>query len=66
MLHVVHTDVKGPAKTTTMGGFMYYVTFIDDHTRTVWVYFMKEKSEVFSYFQRRTCHIVFGLRLFLQ
>ena len=35
----------------TMGGCRYYVTFIDDHTRKVWVYFMKEKSEVFSHFQ---------------
>ena len=35
-----------------MGGCCrYYVTFIDDHTRKVWVYFMKEKSEVFTHFQ---------------
>jgi transposase InsO family protein len=27
------------------------VSFIDDHTRRVWVYFMKEKSEVFTHFQ---------------
>ena len=47
---VVHTNVWGPAKTATMGGCRYYVTFIDDHTRKVWVYFMKEKSEVFSHF----------------
>ena len=41
----------GLAKTTSMGGCKYYVTFIDDHTRKVWVYFMKEKSEVFVHFQ---------------
>ncbi|MCO5574979.1 hypothetical protein L7F22_028776 [Adiantum nelumboides] len=34
-----------------MGGCRFYVTFIDDHTRKVWVYFMKEKSEVFTHFQ---------------
>ena len=39
------------AKTTSMGGCKYYVTFIDDHTTKVWVYFMKEKSEVFVHFQ---------------
>ena len=50
ILDVIHSDVWGPAKTTTMGGCRYYVTFIDDHTRKVWVYFMKEKSEVFSHF----------------
>ena len=51
VLEVVHSDVWGPAKTASMGGCIFYVTFIDDHTRKVWVYFMKEKSEVFSHFQ---------------
>ena len=51
MLEVVHSDVWGPAKTASMGGCRFYVTFIDDHTRKVWVYFMKEKSEVFTHFQ---------------
>ncbi len=27
------------------------MSFIDDHTRKVWVYFMKEKNEVFTHFQ---------------
>ncbi len=48
---VVHSDVWGPTKTTSMGRCHYYVSFIDDHTRKVWVYFMKEKSEVFTHFQ---------------
>ena len=51
MLDVVHSDAWGPVKATSMGGCRYYVTFIDDHTRKVWVYFMKEKSEVFTHFQ---------------
>ena len=33
------------------GGCKYYVAFIADHTRTVWVYFMKEKNEVLTHFQ---------------
>ena len=51
-LDVIHSDVWGPAKTATISGCRFYVTFIDDHTRKVWVYFMKEKSEVFSHFQK--------------
>ena len=51
VLDIVHSDVWGPSKTMSMGGCGYYVTFIDDHTRKVWVYFMKEKSEVFAHFQ---------------
>ena len=48
---MIHSNVWGLAKTTSMGGCKYYVTSIDDHTRKVWVYFMKEKSEVFTHFQ---------------
>ncbi len=50
-LDVMHSDVWGPTKTTSMGGCRYYVSFIDDHTRKLWVYFMKEKSAVFTHFQ---------------
>ena len=35
----------------SLGGFHYYVSFINDHIRKVWVYFMKHKSEVFSHFK---------------
>ncbi|MCO5582061.1 hypothetical protein L7F22_035952 [Adiantum nelumboides] len=48
---LMHSDVWGSAKTASMGGCRFYVTFIDDHTRKVWVYFMKEKSAVFTHFQ---------------
>jgi len=30
----------------------HYVTFIDDSTRKVWVYFLKNKSDAFSVFKR--------------
>jgi hypothetical protein len=28
----------------------YFLTFIDDYSRKMWVYFLQEKSEVFSHF----------------
>ncbi|KAE8668800.1 TBC1 domain family member 15-like [Hibiscus syriacus] len=31
---------------------LYYITFIDDSTRKVWVYFLKKKSEVFDTFRK--------------
>jgi len=37
-------------KTESIGGCKYYVNFIDDHTRKVWVYFMKHKGEMFQHF----------------
>ena len=47
----IHTDVWGPSHITTVNGFRWYVSFIDDCTRTTWVYLMKEKNVVFSIFK---------------
>ena len=37
-LHLVHSDVCGPMPMASMGGELYFVTFIDDFSRKVWVY----------------------------
>jgi len=29
----------------TINGNRYYITFIDDYTRFIWIYFLEEKSE---------------------
>jgi len=50
-LELVHSDVWGPAPVASMGGARYYVTFIDDSTRKVWIYFLKHKSDVFETFK---------------
>jgi transposase InsO family protein len=46
---MIHSDVW-TTKTDSIKGCKYYVNFIDDHTRKVWVYFMKHKGEVFQHF----------------
>ena len=51
-LELIHSDVYGPTSVSSVGGSRYYVTFIDDCTRKVWVYFLKQKSEVFSVFKK--------------
>jgi len=43
-LQLVHSDVFGPVKQTSVSGYRYMITFIDDYSRYVWAYFMKEKS----------------------
>ena len=50
LLEVIHSDVCGPVNITSYGGARYFVTFIDDYSRKVFVYTMKNKSEVFSKF----------------
>lgn len=51
-LELVHSDVFGPVKQSSIGGMKYMVTFTDDFSKFVWVYFMKEKSETFSKFKQ--------------
>ncbi|CAN6573251.1 unnamed protein product [Malus baccata var. baccata] len=51
ILGLIHTDVCGPMSTTSRGGFSYYITFIDDHSRFGYVYLMKYKSESFERFK---------------
>ena len=50
-LDVIHSDDWGPTKTKYLVGSSYYVTFIDDHSQKVWIYFMKAKNEVFEHFK---------------
>ena len=50
ILDYVHTDVWGPSKNESLGGNRWFVTFIDDFSRRVWVYMMKHKDEVFDIF----------------
>ncbi|KAL0352357.1 UNVERIFIED_CONTAM: Retrovirus-related Pol polyprotein from transposon TNT 1-94 [Sesamum calycinum] len=50
-LELIHSDVFGPVKQASIGGMKYMVTFIDDLSRYVWVYFMKNKSETLMKFK---------------
>jgi hypothetical protein len=46
---MIHSDVW-TMKTKSIRGCRYYMNFIDDHTKKVWVYFMKHKDEVCQHF----------------
>ncbi|RVW34988.1 Retrovirus-related Pol polyprotein from transposon TNT 1-94 [Vitis vinifera] len=46
----VDTDVS-TMKSNTLGGTLYYVTFIDDHLRKVWPYALKSKDHVLDVFK---------------
>ena len=50
-LELIHSDVCGPMSTHARGGFLYFVTFIDDYSRYRYVYLMKYKSETFEKFK---------------
>ena len=50
-LELIHSDLCGPMPVASFGGNLYFITFIDDFSRKVWVYFLKEKSEAFQAFK---------------
>ena len=51
LLELVHSDVCGPIKVRSHGGALYFVTFIDDCSRKLWVYTLKSKNQVFEVFK---------------
>ena len=50
-LEIVHSDICGPMQRSSTGGCNYFLTFIDDYSRKTWVYFLKHKYDILSYFQ---------------
>jgi hypothetical protein len=51
VLELIHSDVCGPMPSTSLSGYVYYVSFIDHYSRKTWVYFLKSKDEVFGKFK---------------
>ena len=51
LLELMHGDVFGLVKVLSLGKSMYYVSFIDGFSRNRWIYFLKNKSEVFYKFK---------------
>ncbi|GFS38450.1 hypothetical protein Acr_00g0057510 [Actinidia rufa] len=51
-LDYIYFDVWGPSKNASLGGLRYFVTFIDDLSKKVWVYTMRHKDKVLKVFLR--------------
>lgn len=50
-LELIHSDLCGPMETLSLGGMKYFLTFVDDYTRKVNVYFLKDKLSVLDVFK---------------
>ena len=44
-LELVHTDLAGPIEPTSREGFKYAISFTDDYSGVVFLYFLKSKSD---------------------
>ena len=51
LLDLIHTDVCGPMSVHARGGFVYFITFIDDYSRYGHLYLMRYKFETFERFK---------------
>lgn len=45
VLDLVHSNVCGPMSVKSMSGFLYFVSFINDHSKKTWIYFLKTSRE---------------------
>ena len=42
---LIHCDLWGPFATSTIDGFKYFLTIVDEYSRCTWVYLLKHKFE---------------------
>ena len=52
ILGLIHSDVCGLINVKSLGGVAYFVTFIDDASKKVWVFPTKSKDQVYETFQK--------------
>eukprot|EP00253_Pinus_taeda_P012974 PITA_12974 len=52
VLDYIHCDLWGPSPVISYGGALYFLTFIDDYSRKVWIYMLKKKADVLNVFKQ--------------
>ncbi|CAH2109147.1 unnamed protein product [Euphydryas editha] len=51
LLQLVHSDICGPFNNVSIGGSRYYILFVDDYSRMIYIYFLKNKSAALDCFK---------------
>ena len=49
-LELIYSDVWGPASTLSNSGACYYISFLDDATKFLWLFPLKLKSDAYQTF----------------
>lgn len=50
-LELIHSDLCGPMENSSFAGMKYFITYIDDFTRMVHVYLLKDKLNILESFK---------------
>lgn len=56
-LEIIHSRVCGPFEVRSDGGNYYFLTFIDEFTRYIFIYLIEKNSEVFTQFKKFKFHV---------
>lgn len=56
-LELVHYDVYGPFEVRSNEGNYYFLTFMDEFTKYMWIYLIERKSEVFTQLKKFKLHV---------
>ncbi|RVX00984.1 Copia protein [Vitis vinifera] len=59
-LDLIHTDICGPLTPTALGGYKYFITFIDDFSRYGYVELIHEKSDSLNVFKAFKAKVEFS------
>ena len=51
VFELIHCDLWGPYRTTSLCGSKYFLTILDDFSRTVWIYLLPNKKEAPKHIQ---------------
>ena len=51
-LELLHMDLFGPSRTTTLGGKSYAFVIVNDFSRFTWVLFLAQKNNAFHEFSK--------------
>ena len=63
---LVHSNVWGSCPVVSPTRFRYFVTFVDDYSRTTWLYLMKSRSELISHFRAFCAEFHTQFRVYVQ
>src|SRR5579871_1116166 len=57
ILELIHTDICGLMKTTSIRNAKYFILFIDDYSRMTAVYFLENRSDAFNKFREYKAYV---------
>jgi len=50
ILQFIHFDISSMMLVNSLGGYLYYLTFMDDYYHKTWICLFKKKDKVFTWF----------------